>query len=70
VAGELERGLPPLSRMIRKSQIVLDAAPIRHTLLRNMHLVVVLALQPLHVVIARQRLSGHLIIVHHRERQT
>jgi hypothetical protein len=47
---------------------VVNAAPIRHTLLRNMHLVVVLALQPLHVVIARPRLSGNLIAVHHRER--
>jgi hypothetical protein len=70
VESELKRGLPPLSRIIRKRQIALDAAPIRHTLLRNMHLVVVLALQPLHVVIARPRLSGNLIAVHHRERLT
>jgi hypothetical protein len=60
--------LPALSRIVRKSGSVVNAAPIRHTLLRNMHLVVVLALQPLHVVIARPRLSGNLIAVHHRER--
>ena len=56
-----------LANRSQKRKLV-DAMPIRHSQLRNMHLAVVLPLQPLRVVIERPRQSGNLIAVHHRER--